>query len=715
MTPMPTNILAQLETWTSLPPHDGEVQAACPHDCPDTCAMRVRVENGRVVTVKGDPTHALTAGTLCTKVSRYAERTYHPDRLKTPLKRIGQKGEGKFVPISWDEAYALIAERLAEIWRRNPEAVLPYSYAGTMGQVQGEGMAGRLFHALGASRLEHTICSAAGGEGLRLSMGKNIGMDPEAISGAKLIVLWGSNPISSHVHLWAQIQQAKRDGAVLWAIDPYRSDSAEKCQHHIALRPGTDTALAYAIAHVLQRDGHLDHDYLARYTTGADAFLQRAAEWSPARAAAWCDIDPAQIEALALAYATTHPAAIRLNYGVQRHAGGGDAVRAIMALPALAGHWRESSGGAVLSTSGWFPKRAAVTRPDLLGDRAPRWINMSTIGDALNATGSDRIEALVVYNSNPLAVAPDSNAVRRGFSRDDLFTVVLEHFQTDTADYADILLPATTQLEHFDLHGAYGHLHVLLNRPAIAPLYEARSNSRIFRELAARLALTLGDDCPALRDPALAASDAQIASEAFDWNHPAFGGEMLPRLFAQGHSKLHVPAATFAAFAQGGFATNDGRFQFTRAELDQPLPQVRDNHEDWKSPRAQAYPLQLISPPPRHLLNSSFANIQSLRALAGDSHEPIVVLNPVDAAAKKVGAGDTARIFNERGSFLARVRVNKRARPGVAVAFSIFWHKDTLDGNNCNAVTSQALSDHGGSATFYDCLVQVESVASVPI
>jgi anaerobic selenocysteine-containing dehydrogenase len=677
--------------------------------------MRVRVENGRVVAVKGDPTHALTAGTLCTKVSRYAERTYHPDRLKTPLKRVGPKGSGQFVAIGWDEAYSIIAQRLAEIWRRNPEAVLPYSYAGTMGQVQGEGMASRLFHALGASRLKRTICSEAGGEGLRLTMGKNIGMDPEAIAGAKLIILWGSNPITSHVHLWAKVQQAKRDGAVLWAIDPYRSDSAEKCQHHIALRPGTDTALAYAIAHVLQRDGHLDHDYLARYTTGAGEFLQRAAEWSPQRAAAWCDIDPTQIEALADAYATTRPAAIRLNYGMQRNAGGGDAVRAIMALPALAGHWRERSGGAVLSTSGWLPKRAAVTRPDLLGDRAPRWINMSTIGDALNTDDDDgRIDALVVYNSNPVAVAPDSNAVRRGFARDDLFTVVLEHFQTDTADYADIVLPATTQLEHFDLHGAYGHLHVLLNRPAIPPLSEARSNSRIFRELAIRLAEILGNECPALRDPALAASDAQIASEAFDWQHPAFGGDVLPQLFAQGHSKLNVAATHGAPFALGGFATADGRFQFTSSELDQPLPQVRDNHEDWKSPRAQIYPLQLISPPPRHLLNSSFANIESLRALAGDSHEPIVVLHPTDAAARKVGAGETARIFNERGSHLARVRISERARPGVAVAFSIFWHKHALDGNNCNAVTSQALSDHGGSATFYDCLVQVERVEPAP-
>jgi anaerobic selenocysteine-containing dehydrogenase len=699
----PVEIHARLEEWSRLAHTDGEVQAACPHDCPDTCAMRVRVESGRVTAVKGDPTHSLTAGTLCTKVSRYAERTYHPDRLKTPLKRIGKKGEGKFAPISWDEAYTVIADRLTAVWRRNPEGILPYNYAGTMGEVQGEGMGLRLFHALRASRLERTICAAAGSAGLKLCMGKGIGMDPEAIDGAKLIVLWGTNPITSHVHLWAKIQQAKRDGAVLWAIDPYRSDSAEKCHHHIALRPGTDAALAYAIAHVLQRDGYLDRDYLERYTTDAEAFLQQAAEWSPQRAAVWCDIDAAQIEALATAYATTRPAAIRLNYGVQRNAGGGDAVRAIMALPALAGHWRERSGGAVLSASGWVPGNDAVTRPDLLHGHSPRLINMSTIGDALTIEKT-LVEALVVFNSNPVAVAPDSSAVRRGFAREDLFTVVLEHFQTDTADFADIVLPATTQLEHFDIHSAYGHLHVLLNRPAIAPLHEARSNSRIFRELATHLAARLGDECPALCDPALAASDAQVASEAFDWRHSAFAGEILPRLFDQGHSKLDVSAARGAPFANGGFATPDGRFQFGN-----PPPLVTPNREHAQSHLAARFPLQLISPPPRHLLNSSFANIDSLRALAGDSHEPTVVLHPLDAAARKLGAGSTARLFNDRGATLARVQVSARARPGVAVAFSIFWHQHSLDRSNTNALTSQALTDHGNGATFYDCLVEIEA------
>ena len=695
-------LLRRLTDWTSLSNADGEVQAACPHDCPDTCAMRVRVESGVATAVHGDPSHSLTAGTLCTKVSRYGERTYHRDRLQTPLKRVGQKGEGKFVAISWDEALTTIADRLAQVWRRNPESILNYSYAGTMGKVQGEGMAQRLWHALGSSRLLPTICAEAGATGLKMCMGSTVGMDPEHIDESRLIILWGTNPVTSHVHLWAKIQQAKRAGAQLWAIDPYRSEAAEKSHHHIALRPGTDAALAYAIAHVLQRDGYLDNDYIERHTRGAESFLARAAEWSPARAADYCDVPEAQIEALASAYAHTRPAAIRLNYGVQRNAGGGDAVRTIMALPALAGHWRERAGGALLSTSGWAPKNPRHTRPDLLGQRSPRWINMSTIGDALNAA-QPPIEALVVYNSNPVAVAPESAAVQRGFAREDLFTVVLEHFLTDTADYADIVLPATTQLEHFDIHSAYGHLHLLLNRPAVAPLHQARPNSRIFRELAAMLRQRLGDDCPALHDAALTASDAEIARDAFDWTHPAIAGQPTEHLLAQGHTRL--ACALEAPFANGGFPNPDGRFHFDHA--DHGVPAVTPNRENRDSELARRYPLQLISPPPRHLLNSSFANIDSLRKLAGDSHEPSVVLHPADAAARRVDAGGTVRIFNDRGSTLATLRISDKARPGLAVAFSIFWHKHTPGGSNGNALTSQALTDHGAGATFYDCLVEV--------
>jgi anaerobic selenocysteine-containing dehydrogenase len=700
----PDALLARLQVWTERPTDPAvEVQAACPHDCPDTCAMRIGVQDGRVVEVKGDPTHALTDGVLCTKVSRYAERVYHPDRLLTPMKRIGRKGEGRFAPISWEEATAFVADRLAAVWRRNPEAILPYSYAGTMGQVQGEGMASRLFHALGTSLLERTICSSAGSKALEHCMGAYLGMDPEALEDARLIVLWGTNPITSNLHLWRVIQRAKRKGAVLWAIDPYRSDTAAKCHHHLALRPGSDAALAYAIAHVLQRDGLLDRAYLDAHTQGAAAFLREAQSWTPARAAAWCDVPEADIEALAQAYGRTRSAAIRLSYGVQRTAGGADAVRAILALPALAGHWREPAGGAVLSTSGWLPRDPALTRPDLLGARRPRLINMSQIGAALESA-DPAIEALVVYNSNPVAVAPDSNAVRRGFAREDLFTVVVEQFQTDTADYADIVLPATTQLEHFDIHRAYGHLYLLLNRPAIAPLGEARPNSRIFRELAQALAGRLDDACPALRHPAATASDAEIARDAFVWSHPSLAGTPTEHLLTHGHARLAAAAPGSAPFAHGGFATPDQRFRFTFPDT----PKVRPNHEDWQGAQAQRYPLQVISPPARHLLNSSFANIDSLLKL---DNGPALHISPADAARRGIADGDLVRIFNARGEHRAQAQVSARARPGVVVAFSIYWHKHSPGGHNCNAVTSQALTDHGNGATFYDCLVEVEKAA----
>lgn len=664
--------------------------------------MHITVQDGRIVDVKGDATHALTAGVLCTKVSRYAERVHHPERLLQPMKRIGRKGSGSFAPISWEEANALVADRLAAVWRREPQAILPYSYAGTMGQVQGEGMASRLFHALGASLLDRTICASAGSLAMEQCMGAAVGMDPEALEDSHLIVLWGTNPVTSNLHVWRVIQRAKRRGAQLWAIDPYRSDSAEKCHHHLAVRPGSDAALAYAIAHVLQRDGLLDHDYLSRATQGVAAYLEEASRWTPARAAGWCDVPAADIEALALAYGRTRPAAIRLNYGVQRTAGGADAVRAILALPALAGHWRDPAGGAVLSTSGWLPRDPGLTRPDLLGTRRPRTINMSQIGQAL-AGADPTIEALVVYNSNPVAVAPDSNAVRRGFAREDLFTVVIEQFRTDTADYADILLPATTQLEHFDIHRAYGHLHLMLNRPAIAPLGDARPNSHIFRDLAAALAARLGEACPALHDPALVASDAEIARDAFLWEHPALAEAPAKQLLMRGHARLAQPAAGGAPHAAGGFATPDGRFRF-----DYPgVPQVRPNHESWQGELARRYPLQAISPPARHLLNSSFANIASLRQLAPG---PVLLIHPEDAATRAIADGQTVRVFNDRGEHHVTARVSDRARRGVVVAFSIYWHKDCPEGSNCNAVTSQALTDYGGGATFYDCLVEVEGV-----
>jgi anaerobic selenocysteine-containing dehydrogenase len=684
------------------------VRATCPHDCPDTCAMLVTVEDGVATEVKGDPDHPTTAGVLCTKVSRYVERTYHPDRLLTPMRRVGRKGEGKFEPISWEQALDEIAARLTPIAARDPQAILPYSYCGTMGLVQGEAMAMRFFNKLGASFLDRTVCATAGFTGYKYTIGGSIGTDIEQFQDAKLILIWGGNPIASNLHFWMRVQEAKRRGAKLIAIDPYRSLTAEKCHQHIALMPGTDSALALGMMHVLVRENLLDHDYIARHTLGFAQLKDRVAEWTPERTAETCGITAEEVVNLAREYGETarrnEPVAIRMNYGLQRVRGGGMAVRNVACLPALVGAWRHPAGGVQLSTSGSFPaNKLALQRPDLLQGRLPRTINMNTIGDDLLQDASPafgpKIEAVIVYNANPVAIAPDSSKVQRGFEREDLFTVVLEHFQTDTADYADILLPATTQLEHVDAHLAYGHLYMMANNAAIAPLGEAKPNTEIFRLLAKAMGLD---------DPAFDETDDELAAQAFNKNDVRavhFDWESLKRT---GWSKLNMPAAPFA---DGGFPTPSGKCEFYSESmlLDglDPLPSYIANYESVASnpELAEKYPLAMISPPARNFLNSTFVNVQSLRATEGEPHLDI---HPADAASRGIEHGEMVRIFNDRGSFVARARVTPKARAGLVVGLSIWWKKLASDGKNANEVTSQRLTDMGRAPTFYDTLVQVE-------
>jgi anaerobic selenocysteine-containing dehydrogenase len=684
------------------------VQGVCPHDCPDTCALHVTVQAGRVMRVAGDPDHPTTHGALCTKVSRYAERTYHPERVLHPLRRVGPKGRGEFVRVGWDDALEAIAARLAAIAARDPQAIVPYSYAGTMGLVQGEGMAARFFHRLGASLLDRTICSSAGGDALTATYGAKVGMHVEHFAEAKLILVWGSNPITSSVHFWTFAQQAKRAGARLVCIDPRRTETADKCHQHIALLPGTDGALALGLMHELFAHERLDHDYLQRHVDGWEKLRERAATWTPERAAAVCGIDAEVVRELAQAYGTVKPAAIRLNYGMQRVRGGGNAVRLIALLPCLVGAWRHRAGGLLLSSSGWFRgtrRDAWLQQPDLLAAapglassarpaapaRRPRVINMSTIGDdLLRAASPDfgpRIEALVVYNSNPVAVAPESAKVAAGFAREDLFTVVLEHFLTDTADHADFVLPATTQLEHWDAHAAYGHVYAMLNRPAIEPLGEARSNAAIFRALAARL----GFD-----EPCFADSDEAMALGAFD---PAQVGT--GELAARGWTRLGVADAPFA---DGGFPAPGGRVLVDAPGLG--VPDFVPPYESVASAPdlAARYPLAMISPPARHFLNSSFANVPSLHAA---EREPLLEMHPDDAAARGIADGDPVRVFNDRGSYLCTAAVGVRARPGVVNGLGIWWRKHGRGGTNVNELTHQRLTDLGRAPAFYDCLVEV--------
>ncbi|MES3034507.1 MAG: molybdopterin oxidoreductase family protein [Gemmatimonadota bacterium] len=685
------------------------VRGACPHDCPDTCATLVTVDgNGRAVRIQGDAEHPVTSGFLCAKVNRYLERTYHPERLTTPLRRIGPKGTGAFEACSWDDALGEIATRLNAIRSgpMGPEAILPYSYAGTMGQLQGSSMDRRFFHAIGASRLNRTICAEAGRVGMMMSVGGSIGADIEGVPESDLILLWGTNTLTANPHLWPFILDARKKGARVICIDPIRTRTAEQCDEWIALKPGTDAALALGIMHALFAHDWLDHDYIARYTTGVEALRARAAEWPLERAAEVTGIEAGRIAALAAAYGAAKAAFLRLNYGLQRHAGGGMAVRTIACLPALTGHWRRAGGGVNLSTSGAFAmEKNALQRPDL-GPPA-RTINMSLLGEALTTAdagiGGPPVQALVVYNSNPAAVAPDRSAVIRGLAREDLFTVVLEHFRTDTADWADFVLPATTQLEHWDVHTAYGHLYASLNRPAIAPIGESLPNTEIFR----RLADAMGLDEPSLRD-----DDITLIRQALASNHERMQGVTFEHLLERGWVRLNVPRP-YLPFANGGFLTPSGTCEFVSPRLAEmgmdAVPTYIPPYESVETDPmlAARFPLQLISSPAHQFLNTTFVNIPTLRRAA---REPECVMHPDDAGLRGLSDEQVVQVENDRGAFHARVRISDGIRAGVVWAPSIWWTKLAGDGRNANDTTSQRLTDMGEGPVFYDNLVEVTPV-----
>lgn len=682
------------------------IRGACPHDCPDTCATLVTVEDGRATRIQGDPEHPFTQGFLCTKVNRYLERTYHDERVLTPLKRVGPKGSGEFVEASWDEALDAIASRLNAIRHSSegPQAILPYSYAGTMGMLQGEGMDRRFFHVLGASQLDRTICATAGMMGMRMTVGASIGADAEAVPLSDLILLWGTNTLTSNPHLWPKILEAKAKGVRVICIDPIRTRTAEQCDEWIGIRPGTDAALALGMMHVLFAEGMQDDDYLARHTLGADRLRERVKEYPPSRAAAITGIDEARIIELAREYGRAKAAFVRINYGLQRHGGGAMAVRAIACLPAVTGHWRRPGGGVQLSSSANFAfNKQAVQRPDLIPP-GTRTINMSLLGQALAApdagVGGPPVRAMIVYNSNPAAIAPDHLAVIDGLKREDLFTVVLEHFRTDTCDYADWVLPATTQLEHLDVHWSYGHLYASLNLPAIAPLGQALPNTEIFRRLAARMGL--GHPC--LQD-----DDEALVRASLDTDDPRMATITLDALRANGWARLALPSP-YAPFAEGGFRTPSGKCEFYSERMEEmgldPLPAFTPPYEFPESVPALAarFPITLISSPAHQFLNSSFVNVGPLQRAA---REPEVSLHPRDAERRGIADGAMVVVENERGHFQARARVREGIREGVAWAPGIWWAKLSPDGRNVNATTSQRLTDMGAGPVFYDNLVEI--------
>lgn len=670
------------------------VHSTCALDCPDACSILVTVEDGRATRLRGNPDHAITRGFLCAKVAKYLERQYAPDRLLYPQKRTGGKGEGKFTRISWEEALDTIADRLTRIAREHgAESILPYSYAGTMGLLQGSSMDRRFFHALGASRLDRTICSAAGMAGTIQTMGSRFGTEPEQFRESKLIIAWGANILGTNVHLWPFIVEARRRGARFYTIDPYRNRTGRLSDRHFAIQPGTDLALALGMMHVLIAEGLYDRDYVAAHTVNFDALRQRVADYTPAHAAQLTGLTVDEILTLAREYATVRPAAIRLNYGVQRSERGGGAVSAISMLPALTGSWREVGGGVQLSTSMAFQvNRAALERPDLQPKPA-RLVNMSTLGQVLTELNNPPVKALFVYNSNPAAIAPDQNRVHAGLRRDDLFCVVAEQFQTDTADYADILLPATTFLEHTDLYIAYGHYYIQMARAAVTPPGECRSNVEVFRALAARMGL----DSRAFLD-----TDDDLIDQALASGHPFLEGITRPRLEVEHSVRLNVstPGTPYLPYAEGGFGTPSKKCELNPPHVDyQPPAESRLGDANLR----RRYPLELISPKNDDSMNSTFGNRDDR-----DAETATVYLHPEDAAARSVSEGDLVRVYNSRGSVRLRAAVSAAVRSGVVCSPSSRWPKRSVDRRNINALTSERLTDIGGSPTFYSCLVQVE-------
>ena len=673
--------------------------------------MLVTVErNGtgtwKAVDVRGDPDHPVTRGFLCTKVDRYLERTYHADRLTRPLKRVGPKGQGRFEPVSWDEALGIVAERLTSIAKAHgPQSILPYSYAGTMGYVQSASMDRRFFHRLGASLLERTICSEAGGVGMRMTVGQNIGTDTENVAGAQLILLWGTNTLTSNPHLWPFVRAAREKGAKVIAIDPLATRTTAQCDQHVMIRPGTDGALALGMMHVMFAEGLADRDYLERYCLGADQLEQRVKDYPVSRVAETCELPEDVILELARAYGRAEPAFIRVNYGLQRHYGGGMAVRCIASLAAVSGHWRHPSGGVQLSTSAAHKfDKVKLEKPELIPP-GTRSINMSRLAEALNepdaGVGGPPVKAMVVYNSNPGEVAPDRSRTRQGLARDDLFLVVLEHFLTDTATFADIVLPATTQLEHWDVHFAYGHYYASLNQPSIAPVGESLPNSEIFRRLAKKMGFA---------DPCFDDSDEELIRQSLSGGHEYMKGITFELLKEKGWARLNLPTP-FAPYAEGNFPTPSGKCELYSERLAakglDPVPTYLPPRESRETDPALAgrFPLTLISPPEHQFLNSSFVNVDSLRKKAG---APKVKVHPDDAALRGISDGLTVRCYNDRGGFTARAMITTDVKRGVVSAPSIWWGRYTGDGMNANQTTAVADTDMGGGATFYDNLVEVE-------
>ena len=698
--------------------------SACPHDCPDTCAMLTTVEDGKVVDVRGNPDHPFTQGGLCVKVNDYQNRVYSEDRVLFPMRRVGTKRSGEFERISWDEALDEISSRWkAIIDEDGPSSILPYSYLGTEGILNGLNVGDAFFNKLGAAVSERTFCDSGAITAFFMTCGPTAAVDPESFVYSKYIVLWAINTISNNLHHWPFIAEAQRRGAKVVVIDPVATRTAKKADWHIPIKPGTDAALALGMINVIIAEDLVDHDYVEKYTVGYDELAARAANFPPDVVAGITGIAADDIRTLAREFATKQPSVIRMGVAIERNASGGNAVRALSCLPALVGSWRHCGGG-ILHMPIWaFPvKFDDLSRADWIREGTPV-INQWRLGAALMGELDQKVNSLFVYNANPVVMVPEQDKVLQGLAREDLFTVVSEHFVTDTARYADIVLPATTQLEQFDLMFSWGHLYLTLNEPAIAPRGESVPNTELFR----RLARAMG-----FNDPSWDRTDEQMALDAMDWSSPMLEGIDLAGLRKTGYARLNVGSPEeFVPHREGNFPTPSGKVEFKSSiaegagnmvlplfrqgyagdqsgETLDPLPNfIPQNESPQTSPELAArYPLNMLSPKAHAFLNSSFANMQTQLHHAG---EQMVMINPSDAGARGIADGDTVRVHNDRGDFQATARVSEDASPGVVVAPVGYWAKRGGNGRTVNAINPPAFADYGSAPTFSDTLVEVSA------
>src|SRR5215510_326479 len=680
------------------------VRGVCSHDCPDSCIWQVTVEDGVAVSLRGDAAHPTTRGGLCAKVNPFLERVYSPDRVLHPLRRVGQKGEGRFEQVSWDEALADVATRLQRaIVEHGPTTVLPYSFAGSQGLLQFASLDRRFFSLLGASRLVRGLCGDTASAGIASTQGNAWGIDPEDLRHSRFIVLWGTNTIVTNLHLWRTILEARAQGAKIVVVDPLRTRTAEAADWHVRPLPGTDTALALGMMHVIVAENLHDADYVARYTLGFDQLKARLLEYAPDRVAAITGLEADAIVEFARAYATTRPSAIRLLVGLEHHEHGAMMFRTVACLPGLIGAWRDLGGGLTRSMFAYWNEALnlnALIRPDL-EDSSVRSFNMARLGEALTDPIVDPpVTALIVYNCNPATITPNQDRVLEGLRRDDLLTVVLEQFITDTARYADYVFPATTEIEHLDLVPSWGFLHMGLNRPAIAPRGEAVPNTEFFRRLARQMGMA---------DACLFDSDEQIIRDALASGHPWLAGIDYDYLEREGWARLRLPT-DWRPFAEGGFATRSGKLEFFSKALAEsgfdPLPSFLPARESALGNPALAskFPLTLITTKSLHFLNASYVNMPRQRH---SEREPMLEIHPADAQTRSIASGDFVRVFNDRGEFTLRAVISERVRPGLVTIPFAWWSSLTPRGGGANLLTNDVLSDWGGGGGFHDSLVQV--------